>query len=214
MKTAPRTTLDFGAWKDRVAFIIGGGPSLLKTLPDPNVLMHKNVISTNNAYKLTPWAHILHFADAIWWQWHKTDIPSVFKGKHITTCAPGNTNGRQWAPLGITYIPRLKDRGLAANRGALHGSNAGHQAINLAVHMGASTVVLIGFDMDDKATETHWHDEHRRTTNRHAYREIMLPGMNSLAKDAEKFGVSVINVNPHSAIKCFPFVPLKDYLDA
>jgi uncharacterized Rossmann fold enzyme len=37
-----------------IVFIIGGGPSLKETLPDLSVLNNKNLIVTNNAYKLYP----------------------------------------------------------------------------------------------------------------------------------------------------------------
>ena len=72
-------------------FIIGGGPSVSKYLPDPRVLDDHDVICTNNAYKLFPDAMLLHYADRVWWTWHtqsKHDVENAFKGNISSASQP------------------------------------------------------------------------------------------------------------------------------
>ena len=73
--------------------IIGGGPSLLKVLPDASILLNRPVISTNNAYTLFPNSIVCHFADRPWWMWHKEKLAAQYRGE-ITTCTSQNIHSK------------------------------------------------------------------------------------------------------------------------
>jgi hypothetical protein len=197
------------------AFIIGGGSSLKKIIPDPSVIARRDVIATNDAYLIFPEAMLCHFGDEVWFRWHSKDrgFPDNFKGL-ITTAAQSNLQ-RQWGAYGrIMCFGRdtTKFTGLSRDPWKVCGSNSGHHAINIAYHLGYKKVLLIGFDMDAAAPETHWHNNHKRSTNTDQYSMSMLPGMKSIAKDIQGKDFKIINLNRNSAIECFEFGDIKDYL--
>jgi uncharacterized Rossmann fold enzyme len=102
---------------------------------------------------------------------------------------------------------------LPPNNNTLTGNNAGQQAIGLAYLIGFKTIVLIGFDMDSTAKETHWHSEHKRpVVNKDIYNKTMIPSMNRMAIDLKQKNVEVFNINRESKLSCFPFSDLKQFL--
>jgi len=192
-------------------FIIGGGPSLLKYLPDKTVLNGKCIITTNNAYHLFPNALAAHFADKTWWGWNKDKFLKQFNGP-ITTCQPWKKNDEFRNSRIITFINGDKKGGITTEKNKLNGCNAGHHAINLAVHLGFKKIVLIGFDMNMKDPKTHWHNEHLRPTNKDNWVGTMIPAMKQIVPYQEQLGFKVYNINPDSAIRCFTFAKLEDFL--
>ena len=40
------------------------------------------------------------------------------------------------------------------------GGNSGHAAIDLAYNRGATRIILLGYDMQGKDFEAHWHGKH------------------------------------------------------
>lgn len=196
--------------QDDVCFIIGGGPSKNKYLPDDSVLYNKSVITTNNAYKLFPNAVAAHFADQTWYSWHKDTIHTTFKGP--VTTASKLSGIYEKTPV----IPFMKETskyvGLPLNSKTLCGNNAGHQAISLAYLIGYTTIVLIGFDMDPNAQLTHWHNEHKTVTNKSMYELTMIPGLKRVADEIKETDIEIINVNKDSHIKCFKYVPIEKFL--
>lgn len=193
-------------------FIIGGGPSLKQVLPDPDVLSGKDIIATNNAYKLFPNAFITHFGDACWYHWHTSppnnllvDFPGI-----ISTSA--QTNRGFWKKnTRVFCFNGGKTKGISTEKNVLYGNNAGHQAINIAILMEYKNIVLIGFDLN-LTGDTHWHSEHKRPTNRGNYETTMIPGFNSIAPYQEKLGFKIYNTNKQSNIKCFEFCNLGDWI--
>lgn len=191
-------------------FIIGGGPSLLKYIPDKKVLVDKNIITTNNAYSLFPNALVAHFADKSWWGWNKEKFLPTFKND-ITTCAHRKSEDYDKKRITI-FLNGDKKGGISTDKNKLNGNNTGHQAINLAVHLGFKKIILVGFDMDPKARQSHWHNEHRRTTNTGNYEGTMIPGMKQIVPYQKELGFKVYNINKESNLKCFDFADIKEFL--
>jgi hypothetical protein len=189
-------------------FIIGGGSSLLKYLPDHSVLEHKDVITTNNAYKLFPNALVGHFADNVWYNWHRNVVHKIFKNQMTTTIRSG---ADYRYPEQVTTF--IKEKGnqivLSTSQTYLAGNNSGHQAINLAYLIGFKIIILLGFDMTE-TKNTHWHNEHKKTTRTMLYQHTMIPCLEKLSKEIKN--VQIFNINKESGIKCFPFADLKDFL--
>lgn len=178
----------------------------------PRLFHYGRVIATNNAYRITPNAEILHFADEIWYSWHAKEIPQIFRGRYITTAALG-VSKKVWPSRGIIHFRKDSNNGISTSTSCLSGSNSGHQAINLAVHMGSKEIVLLGFDMNPASLETNWHKEHKRQTNRNSYRDVMIPGMIKSVPVLEKMNVKVINANKESFLDCFPKTSLGELLN-
>lgn len=113
------------------------------------------------------------------------------------------------------------------------GGNSGYQAVNLAVHLGAKKIVLIGFDMKGSGGKVHWHDAHPPGMNNpRDGRFIVVPTADggtqrifskgnfenwcetfaTAVPDLERAGVEVVNATEVSALTVFPMARLEDVL--
>lgn len=196
--------------KSDTVFIIGGGSSLKKYLPDHSILHNKDVIALNNAYKLFPNAILTHFADKVWWTWgHNETLPKTFKGP-VTTCSTNNIF--LWDKTPVVCFWQGQHKYLSEKHDTINGNNAGHQGINLAVHIGYENIILLGFDMDSNAKQTHWHNEHKRQNNTNLYNEGMIPNLKTLDQYQDKLAFKIWNVNRESKVKNFDFCDLDKFL--
>lgn len=194
-------------------FIIGGGPSLNTTLPDETVLKGHNVITTNNAFLLNVDPIVAHFADLRWYHLHVAKLNEKFKNnidKVTTADVYGHTNYPQQE---VTVFQKVTGNrlGISFDPAVLFGNNAGHQAINIAVLLGFKNIILLGFDMD-KEKQANWHVDHIWDFNKELYADTMIPQMNQIAKELNGSEIKIYNANPESAIKCFEFCDIKDWL--
>lgn len=194
-------------------FIIGGGPSLLKTLPDRSVLNNHPVIATNNAYMIFPKALLCHFADRTWWLWHRDKLHTQFENPVSTCATPSVYNNVEFDKYNIvTFYHGERKGGFSEEKGKLSGNNAGHQAINIAAHLGFTNIILLGFDMNPTGKTSHWHDGHKRPTNLGNYEGTMIPGLKMLVPFQGKLGFTVYNTNPESNLKCFQFTDINEWI--
>lgn len=89
--------------------------------------------------------------------------------------------------------------------------NSGQRAIQLAVHLGAKRILLLGYDCS-LAFGTHWHGEHTDG--------LKNPDPASLERWHQEFGrlvaalpdTDIINCSRHSALTCFPRGNIEDIL--
>lgn len=173
--------------------IIGSAPSL--TQDEIDYCKGKaRVIVVNDNYLRAPWADILYWCDKKWFIWHKDKEEfGTFKGVRATI----NTDTQaDW------YFKRGAEKGLSHELRTLNtGKNSGHQALNLACHLGAERIMLLGFDMKAGSNgQTHWFGNHPQPTSKEVY-EIMLPEWETVIPDLN--GVKVYNCGLNSRIECF-----------
>jgi hypothetical protein len=185
-----------------LAICLGGGPSL--TAEDVSACQgHGVVIAINDAYKLAPWADVLYAADATWWGWHR-GVPDFVGLKYSLQAAaakwPGVEILKNTGQTGIDFAPT----------GLRTGRNSGYQAINLAIHLGATTIALLGYDMQATGGRQHWFGDHpnRSQSPYGTFREMFASMMDPLAGA----GVHVINCSRETALTCFPREPLEALL--
>jgi hypothetical protein len=195
------------AWPGGAAFIVGGGSSVLRV--DPEDLRGRNVIVINSSYRRFPAAKYLIFSDSRWWGINKGTLSmEQFRG-FIVSAALGVEDSR------ILVVKRRSPPGLAVDRDTLSIKDTTlTAAINLAVHLGADRVGLIGIDGKDSPDgRTHHHDPHPWGRIQGCYdehgRELM-----TLVRPLMDLGVRVVNLNPYSAHRMFPFGKLDDTLKA
>lgn len=184
--------------------LIGGGPSL--TREDVEAVRGRAfVIAINDAYKLAPWADVLYAADSCWIEWHEGVLS--FKGEKYTIAAHDTTQRSGWVVMG-----NAGTHGLERNPTALRtGFNGGYQAINLAVHLGAKRIALLGYDMAPAEDgRNHWFGEHPDKTNP-PYLQ-MRAAFDTLVEPLAEVGVEVINCSRHTALLTFPCRPIEDFL--
>lgn len=167
------------------------------------------LIAVNDVYRIAPWAVALVAADASWWHVHNGAQDFV---------------GEQWSIEHSTWDryrerwPRVKrlrntgDVGVDTNPTALRtGRNSGYLALGLAVHYGATRIVLLGYDMQaTKGGKRHFFGNHPGAMNQaspyHAFRERYEQSAPAFAA----LGIDVINCTRATALTCFRRVPLED----
>lgn len=188
-------------WEGEAVFIIGGGPSVKGF--DFERLRGRRVIAVNNAgFDLTPWADVLFWADKRWLDWNVHRL-----GEHI---------GRYKISRKVPHIPtghdikslRFKPRGLSQAPDAVGGWCGGSSAINLAYLFGARVIVLIGFDM----RPGNWHNDHKLPHVEDQHRLKFIPAIEAMEPELTSRGVVVLNTNPRSALRCFPFADIEELL--
>ncbi len=89
-------------------------------------------------------------------------------------------------------------------------NNTGQGAINIAYLFGAKRIVLLGYDMRMVAGQHNWHSKHKGATSHKRYSDVFGPAITKAAKVLKEKGVEVINCAAGSALKCFPYIPLRE----
>ena len=197
MTAAPFVTIarDFAG---ETIVCLGTGPSLTAEDVD-TCLGQARVIAINDAYRLAPWADVLYAADSKWWRWQKG--ASAFTGRKLTIVP----QPQAWPGLGV-----LKNTGIEGLErdptGLRTGYNSGYQAINLAVHLGAARVVLLGYDMRG----THFFGRHPDGTVPPFH--ASLRAFDGLVAPLAAAGVTVVNATRDTALMAFPRAPLAQIL--
>jgi hypothetical protein len=210
------------SWEGETCVILAGGPSLrgfgaralLRSVePFPRV------ITINDSWRLAPWADVLYFCDRKWRDFqvsanrssvdNSTDFAKlIYSGFWVAGNEAFNDHPH------VHALKLTGQRGFDNDPGCLrHGSNSGYQAIHLAAHFGAKRIVLLGYDMHVEKARSHWHDEQRPTNFQQLCDQSFLPHFESLKEPLAAAGIEVINATPNSALKCWPYMPLKEALN-
>lgn len=191
-----------GAWKGEPAFILGGGPSI-KAFDFGRLRGHGRVVAVNNAYTRFPDADVLFWADRRWFDWNHHDL-----GKHTGPLKITRKKPHLSHPYDIHVVRHVPGVALSRDPEAVAGFCGGASSINLAFLMGADPIVLLGFDMQG----ANWHDLHRLPTEPGKHAAKFIPALERMAPELAKEGVTVLNTNPDSALRCFPFADIDDLL--
>jgi len=202
--------------------ILGSGPSLTKADVDLARAHCDLTIAINDSYIFAPDATALWGADDKWMvKWHQgCTAPHV----HHMKTYPAFTGRFKFCLSRTPYadvlvLKRGPQTGLCRepNRVAL-GSNGAHQSINLAVHFGATRIILLGVDMKPGKVfrDGAWREsDHFAWLGRHAddskppYAQC-LSHMATLVAPLKALGVDVVNCSPDSALRVFPMRPVRD----
>jgi hypothetical protein len=184
-------------------FIVGGGPSLKDF--DFELLRDKTVIAVNKAFMSIPFAQVLYWSDTRFYEWFPKEI-DAFTGIKVT-CRPEPKRSD------VINLLNTGKTGLETmSYGLRDGGNSGYAAINLAYHLGAKRIVLLGFDMQNTTKQTHWHDGYVSTADTSVMERIMLPSFETIVEPLEKRKVKVYNASQVSKITCFPKISIEEAL--
>lgn len=161
------------------------------------------MIAISDAHRLAPWADVLYSCDAKWWG-HYRGVPE-FTGLKFTL----EKRAGQWP--GVQVLENTGSRGLEpAPTGLRTGFNSGAQAINLAVHLGARRIVLLGYDLQPGADgRTHWFGRHPSALRRESPYAMFMDAFCSLVLPLHQLGVEVVNASRATALTAFPRVSLE-----
>lgn len=154
-----------------------------------------------------PWADVLYAADTRWWLAYK-DRALKFAGTKVTI------RDRNGLPEDVHVLQVSPTSPLDARPTHLAtGGNSGYQAVHLAVHYGATRIVLLGFDMKEGPDKRrHWFGNHPKELNARGNFAPWIRSFKMLATALQKRGVQVINCSVDTALDCFPRAKLEDTL--
>ncbi len=189
-------------WPGSTVVCIASGPSLTQDDVD-YVRDLARVIVINTSYQLAPWADCLYACDARWWKWY--DGAKDFHGLKYALDPPARA-------YGVTVLKNTGTAGLEVRpNGLRNGRNSGYQAINLAVHFGASRILLLGYDLQRAPDgKVHWHGDHRQAMN--VPLALFLPAFATLVQPLRELGVQVVNCSQRTALTVFPRMSLREAL--
>jgi len=200
---------------------IASGPSL--TDADVEYCRGKvGVICINDVYRKAPWGDVLYGADLRWWEYHK-GAPS-FQGLKVSI-------GNHAQSATTRFSTKFPDVLLVQNAGTSKGkigletqhpgvrvgripgdSHSGYQAINLAWHLGARRVLLLGYDCQpDASGKRHFFGNHPRglmQTSRGQF-ELWARSYDSLMAAARTVGLELLNCSRSTAITAIPRADLQ-----
>lgn len=181
------------------------GPSLVPA--DVDACRGKaTVIAVNDAWRLAPWADALIASDAAWWRVHQ-GVPA-FPG--LKFCL--EPSAATWP--GVQILQNTGSEGLEAEPTGLRtGRNTGAAAINLAVHFGASRVILLGYDMDAKdEAHSHFFGAHPLGLRGGSPYALFRQMFATMVEPLRNLDVHVVNCSRQTALTCFPRMPLAEVL--
>ncbi len=189
-------------WQGKTVILIGGGPSLrtfnfMKLLP-----LRKAgalVIAINDAMRRCPWADVAFSIDRLWLSKRRYML-NQFKGEKV---AIADASCAKFRP-GVRYILRDPSPRLSDDMAVVcTGENSGFAALGMSMMRGATKIYMLGYDMTGPG---HFHAGYEWNCPHGVADYPRWAGhFDALAVEAEERGVSVINCNSDSAVKCFPF---------
>ena len=193
------------SWVGETAYLIGGGPSLKNF--NWSRLNNKKTIAINKAFMFYPQATALYWTDARFYTWYSKDIDN-FKGLKYTISARRNL------PQNVHLLKRGVKYGVETTKNSLaHGNNSGYAAINLALHLGVKRIVLLGYDMGNSGTTSHFHDGYPvNQTGDHVYDKHFLPGFGILQDQIKGKGIQIFNACPTSKLNTFKKISIEESL--
>jgi hypothetical protein len=156
-------------------------------------------------------ADVMYFSDRRFYDWNN-DRLDLFKGRWIVT-TQAITRGHEKMRTVKKAAPirrREPFPPLSNDPRRLAGWCSGGRAINLAYLLGASEIVLIGFDMHEKRG-ANYHNMHKGMHVEGRKEAKFMPAIEAMASGLADAGVKVINATPGSALTCFPIMSLEDY---
>lgn len=201
-------------WPDSTIVCVASGPTL--TADDlAQVRGRAPVVAVNDAIRLAPWADVLYSSDRGWWTFY--DGMPGFLGFKVSIGWKVGDATSLWRRPSITVLRHTGTEGLEMDpTGLRSGWHSGYAAINLAVHLGARRIVLLGYTGGSSRGKTHFFGRHpsglqesseaNYTTFRRVYQTLVAP--------LAAAGVTVVNATPGTLITAFPCAPIADALAA
>lgn len=201
-------------WPGATIVCVASGPTL--TEADLAVVRGRApVVAVNDAIRLAPWADVLYSSDRGWWRYYG-GVPS-FAGLKVCVGWKRGDATPIWRTPTIHVLTHTGVEGLERDPTGLRtGGHSGYAAINLAVHLGARRIVLLGYSGGPVAGKSHFFGAHPAglTESTSANFQAFRQAYPTLLEPLSAAGVSVVNATPRSWITAFPSAPIGDALAA
>ncbi len=200
-------------FKDQTVFVLASGPSLTREVCDK--IKGRNSIVINASFKQAPWAKVWYFTDGHIYEKYRDEVAS-WPGEVVcmSKLAKQELNKQ---------VKRVRGEGDPTSAGQLEfphlghhsirqGRSSGHTAVSLAIALGASQIILLGFDMRFVEGREHHHSEYQGPRDVALYEREFVPGFDGWNAAALMAGVEILNATPLSAVHEFPMVSLEEVL--
>lgn len=195
-------------WPEATIVCVASGPTL--TAADLAYVQDRApVVAVNDAIRLAPWADVLYSSDRLWWRQY-AGVPTFTGLKVGIGWKRGDSSPIARLPE-ITVLTHTGADGLERDPGGLRtGGHSGYAAINLAVHLGARRIVLLGYTCGPVGGRTHFFGRHPAglQESRAEHYAAFQRAYHRLTGPLAELGVDVVNATPGSWITAFPCVPL------
>jgi hypothetical protein len=166
-----------------------------------------SVVTVNDAVYPMWWADVAYACDGRWWIYHH-GLPG-FRGMKVRLKHIDGTKDINEVPFDdIDTVESSGPDGADFRPGYVRtGGNSGYQAIQLAVHLGAERIILLGFDMNPKRF-VHWFGDHPNEIRNVPNVAGWVRRYDGLAEALNRRGIDVVNSSPDTALAAFPRVDL------
>lgn len=204
-------------WAGEEAHILASGPSLTREVIDG--LWGRNLIAINSTVLSAPFAAVWFFSDpeVLFTRRRSTEPRIARDGTNMIDfakafCGLAVTTSRRVAaalPGTIRFIhaPRQNEFPAPGSPAIRGGRSSGQTGIGLAIALGATRIVLHGFDMRIVGGREHHHGEYENNQrNPGVYESHFLPAFAGWNETALRAGVTILNATPGSALKEFPML--------
>lgn len=198
-------------WSGETAVCIATGPSLTSDQVEAVRRANVRTIAINDAGhpSRTPsatWCDIWYAADQSFWLNYRPESNA------LKVCAESKCNRRGELFDIVDLFLDLDDaeRARAYVPGyALHGGHGGYQCLQLAMSLGATRILLLGYDCQPRGDQTNYFGRKPAHLHKDSPYKAWVQCYDKLVL---KEGVKVINCTPGSAIKAYSFADIRECL--
>lgn len=199
-------------WAGQTAHVLASGPSATPDVIES--LRGKNVIVVNSTVLTAQWAPVWFFQDSAVPFQNRSGVPRIsrdgvnmpefvksFPGLAVTS----HRRVKELLPcVKLVHAPSMNWFPPPGSPEIRSGRSSGQTAISLAIAMGATMIVLHGFDMRVVDQREHHHREYEgRLRDVNAYANRFIPAFAGWNAQALQAGVTVVNATPGSALREF-----------
>lgn len=153
------------------------------------------VIAVNSSWRAVPDCQHIFAADFSWWEYYHDSLQ--------TRAELWTQSKRAHARFGVKLFRPVESGPF----------NSGQLAIQLAAHICAERVILLGYDCT-LANGAHWHGRHPATMHNPVPREVTRWHTDFSSLAGALPGVEIINASRETALTCFTRLPLEAVLNA
>jgi hypothetical protein len=198
-------------WNDgRTVIVAAPGPALTEEVAER--CRNYTVMAVKEAYRRVPWAEVMYGCDAKFWD--RYDGCRDFMGERWSSHGVKGDNDKRIAQekYGLLLVAGKKGVGFSFADSTIHyGYNSGFQSINLTLLLGATRLVLVGFNMKGEGDKRYFFGKAHPTQQSCTPYGISMPAFADAAKLLPK-GITILNATADTALKAFKRVTLDEAL--
>lgn len=166
--------------------VLATGPSMSQEVAD-SIRGRARCVAVSDAYRLAPWADALASTDYKWWAHHQD--AQDFAGRKFTACP---------TQQGLLHLERIPGMPSASNSGLL--------GCRVAAFLGATRILLLGFDFKG----SHFFGAHPEPLGNPTQDRFRI--FRDQFKRYAPMGVDFFNCTPESGLDLYPHATIEEAL--